>query len=87
MLRPFALLLLPRKWFCSFSQTETAVVNPKFGVYIIFIYYVHPEHAHRERGRGREKAGGREREGGRGREGERGGKRGGGGEYKRAARK
>ncbi len=38
-------LLLPLKRPCSLSRTETAISNPKFGVYIIYIYvYVHISH-------------------------------------------
>lgn len=35
---PLALSLLPLKRLCSLSRTETAIPNPKFGVYVIYIY-------------------------------------------------
>jgi len=35
---PLASSLLPLKWLCSLSRTETAVPNPKFGVYITYIF-------------------------------------------------
>ena len=34
--------MLPLKRPCSLSRTETAISNPKFGVYIIYIYM--PQH-------------------------------------------
>jgi len=38
LLRPLAPSLLPLKRPCSLSRTETAIPNPKFGVYIMYIY-------------------------------------------------
>ena len=38
LLRPFAPSLLPLKRPCSLSQPEMATLDPKFGVYIIYIY-------------------------------------------------
>jgi len=43
LLRPLAPLLLPLKRPCSLSRPGTAILDPKFGVYIIDIYYIHPE--------------------------------------------
>ncbi len=37
-LLPLALPLLPLKRPCSLSMTERAIDNPKFGVYIMYIY-------------------------------------------------
>ena len=36
--------LLPLKRPCSLSRTETAIPNPKFGVYIIYIYIFESSH-------------------------------------------
>ncbi len=39
---PHAPSLLPLKQPCSLSRTETAIPNPKFGMYIMYIYYINP---------------------------------------------
>lgn len=36
-------LMLSLKRLYSLSRTETSTPNPKFGVYIKYIYYIHPE--------------------------------------------
>jgi len=33
--------VLPLKRPCSLSQTKTVIPNPKFGVYVIYIYILH----------------------------------------------
>ncbi len=40
LLRPLAPPMLPLKRLCSLSQSKRVILNPKFGVYII---YIHPE--------------------------------------------
>lgn len=43
LLRPLAPLLLPLKRPCSLSRPGTAILDPKFGVYIIDIKYPRTE--------------------------------------------
>ena len=43
-LLPRAPSVLPLKWPCSLSRPGTAILNPKFGVYIIYIYIYITKH-------------------------------------------
>jgi hypothetical protein len=42
-LLPPAPSVLPLNRLCSLSRSKTEISNPKFGVDIIYIYYIHPE--------------------------------------------